>query len=454
MKAHRWFAAALALIACNLFALDSVPKAEYHQRREALAGKLNGGFALLYAAEEPVLDFMPYRQDEDFYYLSGWNEPGAALLVIPAVDAVAETPGTGLGGRAAQAYREILFLPTRNPRMEKYTGPKMDAATSGAAATTGFDEVLPMTELPSVLNKLVSSDRARLRGMWTEKGSPQADATLNFLGATLGVGSLESSGDLAQLIVPIRAIKSSAEIELIRKATNASIAAQRAGMRAIRPGVRERTVAGVEIAKMMQEGCERPSYAPIVGSGPNATTLHYSENSRTMQSGDLVVIDEAGEYSMYASDITRTMPVNGHFTPRQREIYEIVLGAQRAAAAAFVAGKSKINDPLHKSPDSLDTVAFNYINEHGKDLHGQPLGQYMVHGIGHLVGINVHDPWDYSKPLDKGMVFTIEPGLYIPEEHIGIRIEDVFYINSDGHLEDLVSPLPHEASEIESAMRP
>lgn len=449
----RAIAAVIVLTSAACHALDSVPRPEYRQRRAALAENLKSGVALLYAAEEPVLDFMPYRQDEDFYYLSGWNEPGAAILIIAPAEAVAETPGTALGGRAAQPYREILFLPSRNPRTEKYTGPKLDAATPGAASSTGFDEVLPMTELPDVLNKLVSDDRARLRNIWTERGSVQSDATLNFLGATLGLGSVQASGDVGQPLMPLRAIKSPAEVELIRKATNASIAAQRAGMRAIKPGVRERTIAGLEIAKMMQEGCERPSYAPIVGSGPNSTTLHYSENSRIMQAGDTVVIDEAGEYSMYASDITRTMPVSGHFTPRQREIYGIVLGAQRAAAEAFVAGRSKINDPQHKEPDSLDQVAFNYINTHGKDLHGQPLGQYMIHGLGHMVGINVHDPWVYSKPLDKGMVFTIEPGLYIPEEKIGVRIEDVFYVTPDGKLEDLVTLLPHEAADVESAMR-
>jgi Xaa-Pro aminopeptidase len=449
----RFFAVMLVVASNTCFALDSVPKPEYHQRRVALAEKLHGGLAVLFAAEEPVLDFMPYRQDEDFYYLSGWNEPGAAIVLIPAVEAVAETPGTALGGRAAQAYREILFLPSRNPRLEKYTGPKMDAATPGAAAATGFDEVLPMTEMPEVLNKLISGDRTRLRNIWAEKGSTQAAAALGFLGATLGGSAIEPSGDIAQLLIPMRAIKSPAEIELLRKASDASIAAQLAGMRAIKPGVRERTIAGIEIAKMMQDGCERVSYAPIVGSGPNSTTLHYSDNSRVMQSGDTVVIDAAGEYSMYASDITRTLPVNGHFTQRQREIYDIVLGAQRAAAAAFVAGKSKINDPQRKQADSLDQIAFDYVNAHGKDLHGQPLGQYMVHGLGHLVGINVHDPWDYSKPLDKGMVFTIEPGIYIPEEKIGIRIEDVFYVDQDGKLVDLIAKLPHEASEVEATMR-
>jgi Xaa-Pro aminopeptidase len=217
--------------------------------------------------------------------------------------------------------------------------------------------------------------------------------------------------------------------------------------------VTERKVAGVIVEKLMEEGCERVSYAPIVGSGQNSTTLHYSENSATMKSGDVVVIDAAGEYSMYASDITRTLPVNGKFTARQKEIYDIVLGAQRAAAAAFVAGKSKINDPQHKDADSLDQVAFAYINAHGKDLHGQPLGQYMVHGLGHLVGIDVHDPWDYTKPLDKGMVFTIEPGIYLPEEGIGVRIEDVFYVDDKGQLVDLIANLPHEAADVEAAMR-
>ncbi|MCU1222265.1 MAG: peptidase [Edaphobacter sp.] len=434
-------------------ALESVPKGEYHSRRVALAGEIPGGVAVLFAATEPVLDFMPYRQDEDFYYLTGWNEPGAAMVLIAAAPAEAEAPGTGLGGRPAQAYREILFLPTRNARTEKYTGVKMDAATSGVAGATGFDEVLPMTEMPAVLSKLAVADRARMRNVWVEKGSSQAQAALGFTATTLGVAEIAPAGDAAQLVIPLRAVKSAAEVALLKKAANASIAAQMAEMKAVRPGVSERKVTGVIVERLMEEGCERVSYAPIVGSGANSTTLHYSENSATMKAGDVVVIDAAGEYSMYASDITRTLPVNGKFTSRQREIYDIVLGAQRAAAAAFVAGKSKINDPMHKDPDSLDQVAFAYVNSHGKDLHGQPLGQYMVHGLGHQVGIDVHDPWDYTKPLDKGMVFTIEPGIYLPEEGIGVRIEDVFYVDEKGKLVDLIADLPHEAADVEAAMR-
>jgi Xaa-Pro aminopeptidase len=436
-----------------MHALDSVPKPEYHQRRVALATAMKTGVAVLFANEEPLLEYQDYRQDEDFYYLTGWNEPGAAVVIIPSAEAVAETPGTALGGRAAQAYREILFLPTRNLRAEMFTGVKMDANTPNVTAATGFDEIMPMTDLPEVLNKLINGDRQRARRIFTQKDSTPARALVNFTAATLGMGSAPDTFDVADLTAPLRAIKSPAEIELLRKAADASIAAQRAGMQSIHPGVNERKVAGVIIEKLMENGCERASYPPIVGSGKNSATLHYSESSATAKSGDVMLIDAAGEYSMYASDITRTMPVNGHFSPRQRELYDIVLGAQRAAAAAFVAGKSRINDPQHKNPDSLDQVAYAYINSHGKDMHGQPLGQYMIHGLGHLVGIDVHDPWDYSKPLNKGMVFTIEPGIYLPEEGIGIRIEDVFYIDADGKLIDLIADLPHEAADVEAAMK-
>jgi Xaa-Pro aminopeptidase len=168
-----------------------------------------------------------------------------------------------------------------------------------------------------------------------------------------------------------------------------------------------------------------------------------------MKSGDVVVIDAAGEYSMYASDITRTLPVNGHFTARQREIYDIVLGAQRAAAEAFKSGKSTLR---RGGTDSLYQIAYDYINTHGKDLHGQPLGQYFIHGLGHYIGLNVHDPGDYSVPLGPGMTFTIEPGIYIPEENLGVRIEDNYYVDPDGKLIKLSGALPSTAEEIEKLM--
>jgi Xaa-Pro aminopeptidase len=423
--------------------LEKQPASVYRARRVALGARLRGGVAVLFATEEPQLDFMPYRQDEDFYYLTGWNEPGAALLVVGEAPQ-AQTP---------RAYKEILFLPTRDLRMEKYTGAKLDAASPGVAEATGSDAVEAMTELPAVLNRMIDADRRLARNVWAQPEAPQAKALLGFTRATLGMDASDSARDVTGLTAQLRVVKDAGEIELLKKAADASIQAQRAMMRAVKPGVTERALAGKMTAAWMENGCERASYAPIVGSGINSTVLHYSENTRTLEDGDILLVDAACEYSMYASDITRTVPVNGHFTPRQREIYNIVLGAQQAAIDAFVAGKSKINDRDRRDPDSLDNAAYNYINTHGKDLHGQPLGQYWLHGLGHMVGIDVHDPADYPALLKEGMVFTIEPGVYIPEEKLGVRIECVFLVGADGKLVDLVAALPHTAEDVEAAMQ-
>ena len=446
MKALRFFALVfLAILAAMpvLNALEKQPASTYHARRVALAARLQGGVAVLFAAEEPVLDLTPYRQDEDFYYLTGWNEPGAALLVV----------GDAPQAPSPRAYKEILFLPTRDLRMEKYTGVKLDAASPGVAQATGVDEVEPMTQLPVELNRLIAADRGLMSNVWMQPASPEAKALLTFTATTLGMDAPDEPRDVTQLTARLRLVKDAGEIELIKKATAASIAGQLAMMRAMKPGVTELAIAGKMTAAWMEHGCQRPSYAPIVGSGINSTILHYSANDRTIQNGDIVVVDAACEYSMYAADITRTVPANGHFTPRQREIYNIVLGAQEAAINAFVAGKSTINDRDRLDPNSLDTVAYNYINTHGKDLHGQPLGKYWLHGLGHMLGIDVHDPADYPQVLEPGMVFTIEPGIYIPEEKLGVRIECDFLVGADGKLIDLDAALPHTANEVEAAMR-
>ena len=431
---------AVLALASLAHALEKQPVSAYHARREALAARLQGGVAVLFAAPEPVLDFMPYRQDSDFYYLTGWNEPGAALMVV------------GQGGES-QHYKEILFLPTRNLRTEKYTGVKMDATTPGVVHATGVDAVEPMADLTAELNKVVAANRHLTSNIWTQPDSQPAKALVSFNAATLGLDKAPEAHDVTSLVLQSRIVKDEGEIELLKKASTASMAAQRAMMRDVKPGVTERTIAGKMTEVWFEQGCERPSYAPIVGSGINSTTLHYSENLRTMEDGDIAVVDAACEFSMYASDITRTVPVNGHFTPRQREIYDIVLGAQKAAIDAFVLGKSTINDRERKDPNSLDTVAYNYINTHGRDLHGKPLGQYWLHGLGHMMGIDVHDPADYPAVLRPGMVFTIEPGVYIPEEKLGVRIECDFLVGSDGKLIDLDADLPHTADEVEAAMQ-
>jgi Xaa-Pro aminopeptidase len=421
-----------------LSALERQPNATYQARREALAHQLHGGVALIFGNYEPTMEYQDYRQDEDFYYLTGWNEPGAALIVADAVAARA--------GKPALPYREVLLLPERNLRDELYTGVKLDAASPNVTSITGVHEVRSIHDLPGILGE------RGLRAVWTQLDSGPAKSALAFTQSSLGSGESVEAQDVRELTKTLRSTKDAGEIELLRKAATASIKAQDAAILAIHPGVNERAISGVITGTLLANGCERPSYPSIVGSGLNSTVLHYMADDAVMQNGDVVVMDAAGEYSMYASDVTRTVPVNGHFTDRQREIYDIVLSAQRAAAEAFVSGKSTLYNREHPE-ESLDGAARAYIKTHGKDLHAQALDKYFIHGLSHSVGIDVHDPLDSTKPLGPGSVFTIEPGIYIPEEKIGVRIEDTFYVDQNGKLQDFIADLPHTAEDIEALMQ-
>jgi Xaa-Pro aminopeptidase len=425
-------------------ALERQPNADYRIRREALASKAAGGVVLLFApmeAEGPD-DLYGFRQDDNFFYLSGWKGPGAAILIASVAAAQGQTP--------ARPYTEILFLPAHNFSQEKWTGPKLGAENPEAPKITGFDRVEVLDNLRTDLVQLFPQGRATVYTDVPGPGEASISKTpIEWLKRANAFPLGVSYQDVRPLLATLRTYKDSGEIELIRKATDASIAAHFAAMHAMRPGITEREISALMQYEWGKRGCERPAYAPIVGAGFNSTVLHYSDDSATVEAGDVVVIDAAGEYSMYASDITRTLPATGKFTDRQREIYNVVLGAQQAAIAAFQSGKSRLRK---NAPDSLYAVAYDYINTHGKDVHGQPLGKYFIHGLGHYVGLNVHDAGDYDVPLGPGMVFTIEPGVYIPEEKLGIRIEDIFYVDRSGKLIDLTAALPHTAEEVEHAM--
>lgn len=419
-------------------ALDRQPAADYHARREAMAKKVNG-LTVLVAPLERMDAVYGFRQDDNFYYLSGLTVPGAALLISSAAEAKGETP--------ARTYSEILFLPPRNLRLEKFTGPQLGADDPEATKLTGFDRVEEMGKLPDEVTKLLTNGPPILYTDLpaNEETSPSAEA-LAFLHHSTAMVFFKNVKDI---VTAQRTGKDAGEIALIRKAVDASVVAHLAAMKAVKPNVKEYEISALLDYEWERRGCERAAYSPIVGSGHNSTVLHYSENSNTMKAGDVVVIDAAGEYSMYAADITRTLPVNGHFTARQKEIYEIVRGAQEAAMAGFQSGKSML---VGDGENSLNKVARDYIRTHGKDLHGQPLDQYFVHGLGHYIGLNVHDPGDYKVALGPGMAFTIEPGIYIPEENIGVRIEDDYLVDNDGKLIKLSAALPSKAEDVEKAM--
>jgi len=422
------------------WALDRQSNSDFRMRRQSLASKATGGMVLLFASNEAEgpNDLYGYRPDDNFFYLSGWSEPGAALLIVGSADP------------KDHSYTEILFLPNHNPSQEKWTGPKLGADSPDAGKITGFDHVEVLDNLRSELVRLLPAKKATVYTDVVADGEiSNSAAPLDWLKRANSFPVGVSFQDVRPMLASLRTYKDAGEIERIRHATDASIAAHFAAMRTVRSGVTEREISALMQYEWGKRGCERPAYAPIVGSGFNSTVLHYSDDSGTMQSGDVVVIDAAGEYSMYASDITRTLPVSGKFTARQREIYDIVLGAQQAAIDAFRSGKSSLRKD---QPNSIYDVAYNYINSHGKDLHGEPLGKYFIHGLSHYVGLNVHDAGDYNVPLGPGAVFTIEPGIYIPEEKLGVRIEDILYVDPDGKLINLTANLPHTADDVEHAM--
>ena len=432
----------LALSTCA-FSLERQANADYRARREALARKAQNGLIVVFGnTEESAGDAVNgFRQANEFYYLTGLTDPGAALLIAapinPGDPQFAQMPADARP--EARSYSEVLFLPAHSPQ-ERWTGKRNGPGDPGLAERTGFERVLALGELDEEVTRLAPRGTV----LWVNQGK-LSDAPVDWLRRNTQI----SPRDVKPLIGQLRAVKDAAEIELIRKATNASAAAHAIAMKSTRPGKNEHDIESLMVFEFMKAGCERPAYAPIVGGGFNSTVLHYSADNQPIKDGDVIVMDVAGEYSMYASDITRTLPANGHFTTRQREIYNIVLAGQQAAIDAFQVGKSTLGG---NGPDSLVKIVRDYFETHGKDKNGKPLGQYFIHGLGHGVGLEVHDPVDPSKPLEKGMVFTIEPGIYIPDENLGVRIEDIFWVDPDGKLVRLSASLPRTADEVERAM--
>jgi Xaa-Pro aminopeptidase len=394
---------------------QGVARQEYQKRRADLRKDLDGVMVLFGAVESEDLH-NSFFQESNFLYLSGWREPGAVMMLTPK--------------------EEILFLPPRDTHQELYTGRKLGAEDADATEKTGFAKVLPGAALETQFLRLMETSRL----IYTLPG--------DLRGIKLkSLAVFHEQGDAEKPLGQLRMIKSPAEIALIQHSSDVTVAAHLDAWKQMRPGQYEYQIASIMTNAYFERGCERSAYAPIVGSGPNSVILHYSANKRRADSGELVLMDVGAECSDYATDVTRTVPVSGKFTPRQREIYEIVLGAQKAAIAATKPG-ARIGSRGRGDGQSLYKIAYDYINSHGKDQHGDPLGKYFTHGLSHHVGLDVHDLSDINVPLQAGMVFTIEPGIYIPEENIGVRIEDTLLVTETGS-RNLSGALPREVQEIE-----
>jgi Xaa-Pro aminopeptidase len=430
-------------VAVPVAAWEREPLSAFHERRARLVRDTSDGITVLfgYSDADVAASTTSFHQNENFYYLTGWNEPDAMMLLVPR-------PAAGPGrDQPAEIEKEILFIPAHDFRQEKWTGPKLGPDDSDATARTGFPTVKSVNLFHGELLEALKTFRKIYTELTPQPESGEDCFQKEMLGKLHKLAPLATLADLRPLVSRMRMVKSAGEIALMRKAVEASVEAHLAAMKAVRPGRWEYEIAALMKYEFERRGCEWPSYPPIVGSGFYSTVLHYDEDSRQIQDGDVVLLDVAGSYGGYATDITRTLPANGHFTPRQREIYEVVLGAQNAALAAAKPGAY----PGRRGAKGLQEIAYDYINTHGKDLHGKSLGQYFIHGLGHSVGLNVHDPADYNLPFEPGMIVTLEPGIYIPEEKLGVRIEDMILITQDG-AELLTRRLPRNPDEVEKAM--
>jgi Xaa-Pro aminopeptidase len=322
----------------------------------------------------------------------------------------------------------------------------MSPADPDISARTGFASVQPFPEMRAYVEKLAKLYPDLYTILPYEKelgGYPHEKELLDWLQLAAPQKKIK---DARGAIETLRMIKSPGEIAFLRKAIDLTVDSHLQAMEMLRPGLMEYQVGARMVEVHAMGGSEAEGYAPIVGSGPNSTALHYDRLDRKIADGDIVVLDVGAQFSGYSADITRTIPANGKFTARQREIYDIVLGAQNASLAALKPGMS-----LCKSGDhSLFKISYDYINSHGKDLHGKRLGQYYIHGLGHHIGLVSTTPANPASHWSPAWSSPSSPASTSPKK-TGVRIEDDILITDSG-FELLSQRLPREPAEIEKIM--
>ena len=427
---------------------------EFARRRKTLSRMVGqGGIAILPAA--PVrkrsrdVEYS-YRQDSDFHYLTGFPEPEAVAVLAP--------------GRDKGEY--VIFCRERNPEKERWDGKR--AGPDGAIAQFGADDAFPIDDIDDILPGIMESCS---RVYYTMGVYPEFDARMadwiNSLRSKLsrGVHTPQEFVALDHLLHDMRLYKSRAEIAAMRKSAKVAAAAHKAAMQAVRPGMFEYEVEACFVGEFRRNDAW-PAYSSIVGTGANACTLHYVENRDRLKDGDLLLIDAGCELDYYASDITRTFPVSGRFTPEQRAVYEIVLEAQLAAI-----DKTRKDNHWNEPHDAAVREITKGLKKIGllegtlpRLIKDGAYREFFMHRTGHWLGMDVHDVGDYKvgdewRLLESGMVTTVEPGIYISASrkvparwrNIGIRIEDDIAITSKGP-DVLSKDVPKDPDEIEALM--
>jgi len=394
---------------------------EYVRRRDRVGRALKGAAAIVLAGEGAPPLTGRWTPDPHFYYLTGIStEPGAAVMFDP------KNPDP--------LRRSVLLLKPRNPEAETWDG-RREPLGQALRAATGFDRIMRTSAQGSLLTQAARRTKrvACLHPLATpaQPVSPDLGLFRKLAERIPGLAIEDRSG----LIPELRAAKSRAELKLIKRAVEITRAGHEALCARLEPGASERDLQNALEAEFANQGSTGPAYNPIVGAGANATVLHYMANDATVGEKDLVCVDAGASFGAYAADITRTYPATGKFTKRQRELYDVVLRAQEASIRACKPGAF-----MHE----VDRAGREVIDKAG-------LGDTYVHGVGHHLGLEVHDATP-DGPLQPGHVVTIEPGIYLPDEGIGIRIEDDIRITPKGHT-NLSSAIPKHPDEVEKMVR-
>ncbi|MBM3351367.1 MAG: M24 family metallopeptidase [Betaproteobacteria bacterium] len=428
---------------------------EFVQRRQKLMSKMGSGVAIIPAAPEVIRNrdsHYPYRFDSYFYYLSGFKEPEALLVLI-----------------VGEENKTILFCRDKDVEREIWDGFRY--GPEAAKAEYGVDAAYSIQQLDEWMLKLLANQKQLFYSLGADPAwDVRVTGWMNQVRAQVRSGVFASRGvqDVRQLVDEMRLYKSAYEVDLMRRSAIIAADAHRRAMQKVKPGMMEYELEAEFLHAFYRRGAQAPAYTSIVAGGSNACTLHYNANNGVLKNGDLVLIDAGCELDGYASDITRTFPVNGQFSAVQKDIYELVLAAQTAAI-------DKINPDHHwNSPHdaALDVLVQGFIDLklcHGSKeavLESGAYRQFYMHRTGHWLGLDVHDAGEYKqqsgtwRKLEAGMVLTVEPGCYIrpaenvPEHfwNIGIRIEDDALVTESG-AEIMTVAAPKTVSEIESVMK-
>ena len=424
---------------------ETINSSLFVENRKRFASKLKPKSIALFVSN----DIMPtnadgsmgFVQNSDLFYLSGVDQEETILMIYPdAVNA---------------AHREVLFVRETSETIAIWEGAKLNkeqaTQTSGVKSvywTHQFEQVLQSIVFTAENFYLNSNEHTR-RHINTETAEMRFNKTIT---SKYPFHKVERA---APIMHSLRAIKSQYEIDLIQKACNITEAGFRRLLKFVKPGVMEYEIEAELIHEFIRNRSRGWAYGPIVASGANACVLHYVDNNKECKAGDVILLDVAAEYGNYASDLTRCLPVSGKFTARQKAVYNAVLRVMKAATAMLTVGNTipeyhkAVGTLMEKELVDLGLLTAAQIKNQNPDMPAYK--KYFMHGTSHFLGLDVHDVGDFNRPLEAGMVFTCEPGIYIPEEGLGIRLENDILVTATGP-HDLMKNIPLEAEEIESLM--